>query len=166
MATTRRKAIALLSGLAAVSGFSEFMAAQEAQSGPAPPADIVALIDTVFKAYTSHNFNLLKTVYGDNLTIIDGFAPYHWIGPNALDQWWGDAEKWNKDMAVESEDLSSEGIRAWVVSGDRAYASISATLRIKLKQRESLTRPAILVLTFGKLGGIWKADGQAWARVS
>jgi ketosteroid isomerase-like protein len=167
MAITRRKAIASLpTGMAAVSGFSEFAAAQGTQNGPAPPVDIVALIDTVFKAYTSHDFTSLKTVYGDNLTIIDGFAPYHWIGPNALDKWWADAEKWNKDMGVESEDLSSEGIRAWVVSGDRAYASISATLRIKLKQGQSLTRPGILVLTFGKLGEMWKADGQAWARVS
>jgi hypothetical protein len=166
MAITRRNAITLLpAGMAVVSGFSEFAAAQGAKNG-SPPADIVSLIDTVFKAYTGHNFTSLKTVYGDNLTIIDGFAPYHWVGPNALETWWSDAEKWNEDMGVESEDLSSEGIRAWVVSGDRAYASISATLRIKLKQREPLTRPGILALTFGKLGEMWKANGQAWARVS
>jgi hypothetical protein len=78
----------------------------------------MALIDTVFKAYTGHDFTSLKTVYGDNLTIIDGFAPYRWIGPNALDQW------------------------------------------------EPLTRPGILTLTLGKHGEMWKADGQAWGRVS
>jgi hypothetical protein len=168
MAITRRKAIALLpTGMAAVSGFSEFAAAQEAQTGSAPPAGIVALIDTLFTAYSSHDSASLKTIYGDNLSIIDGFAPYHWIGPNAFEKWWGDTEKWNKGMGVESDVLSSEGIRASVVSGDRAYAAISGTLRIKLRQQpEPITRPGILALTFGKLGEMWKIDGQAWARVS
>jgi hypothetical protein len=109
---------------------------------------------------------LLKSVYAGNLTIIDGFGRYRWIGPNALDEWWADAEKWAKDGGVESEHLSSQGIRAWGMSGDRAYASLSATLTIKLIKGEPIDRPGTLTSTFGKVGETWKAEGHAWGPLS
>ena len=59
----------------AASGFSKFGVAQTgegAQNAQMPPAEIVTLIDTVFKAFNSKDFALLKSVYGDNLVIIDG----------------------------------------------------------------------------------------------
>ena len=170
MMLTRRKAIALLpTSMVAASGFSQFGVAQTregAQNAQAPPAEIVTLIDTVFKAFNSKDFALLKSVYGDNLVIIDGFGRYRWIGPNALAEWWADGVTWAKDGGVESEHLSSKGIRAWGVSGDRAYASISATLTITLKIGEPIIRPGILTFTFGKLGESWKAEGHAWGRLS
>ena len=141
-------------------------AAEGAQKAQEPPADIVARVDTVFKAFNSKDFTLLKSAYAGDLVIIDGFAPYRWIGPNALDAWWADTEKWAKDGGVDSEHLSSQGIRAWGVVGDRAYASISATLTIKLKKGEPIVRPGILTFTFGKLGEMWKAEGHAWGRLS
>ena len=58
------------------------------------PADIVALIDTVFTAFNSKNATLLNSVYDANVVIVDGFAPYRWSGPQALAEWWADA----KDM--------------------------------------------------------------------
>jgi ketosteroid isomerase-like protein len=170
MTTTRRKAITLFpTCMVAASGFSPFGVAQireGAQNAPDPPADIVAVIDTVFRAFNSKDFALLKSVYGDNLVIIDGFGRYRWIGSNALAEWWADAETWAKDGGIESEHLSSQGIRAWGVGGDRAYASVSATLTIKLKKGEPIVRPGILTFTFGKLGERWKAEGHAWGRLS
>jgi ketosteroid isomerase-like protein len=127
----------------AASGFSKFGVAQTgegAQNAQVPPAEIVTLIDTVFKAFNSKDFALLKSVYGDNLVIIDGFGRYRWIGPNALAEWWADGVTWAKDGGVESERLSSQGVRAWGVSGDRAYASISATLTITPKRGEPARR--------------------------
>jgi ketosteroid isomerase-like protein len=160
---TRRKAIALFPvSIIAASGFFQFAVAQTregAQNVPAPPADILALVDTVFKAFNNKDFALLKSVYGDNLTIIDGFGRYRWIGPNALAEWWSDGETW-------AEHLSSQGIRAWGASSDRAYASISATLTISLKKGERIIRPGILTFTFGKVGEMWKAEGHAWGRLS
>jgi hypothetical protein len=97
-------------------------------------------------AFNSKDFALLKRIYGDNLVIV--------------------AVTWAKDGGVESEHLSSQGIRAWGVSGDRAYASISATLTITLKRGEPIIRPGILTFTFGKLDEGWKAEGHAWGRLS
>ena len=162
---TRRKAIALFpTSIVTASGFSQFGVAR-AQNASGPPADILALVDTVLKAFNTKDFALLKSVYGDNLTIIDGFGRYRWIGPNALAEWWADGETWAKDGGVESEHLSSQGVRAWG-SGDRAYASVSATLTITLKKGEPIIRPGILTFTFGKLGEMWKAEGHAWGRLS
>ena len=75
-------------------------------------------------------------------------------------------ENMAKDGGVESEHLSSQGVHAWGVSGDRAYASVSATLTITLKKGEPIIRPGILTFTFGKLGEMWKAEGHAWGRLS
>jgi ketosteroid isomerase-like protein len=131
------------------------------------PAEIVSIIDTVFKAYSGKDFALLKSAYADNdLVIVDGFGRYRWVGPNALSEWWAAVEVFFEEFGVMSEYLANEGIRAWGVSGDRAYASISATLTIKLKKGEPIARPGLLTFTFGKQGQAWKAEGHAWGRLS
>ncbi len=130
------------------------------------PGELKALIDAVFKAFNSKNSTLLNSVYGGDLVVIDGFAPFRWIGPNALKQWWADAEKWAEDLGVEKEHLAFRDILAWGLSGNRAYASISATLTITLKNAETIIRPGILTYTFAKLGDVWKAEGHAWGRLS
>src|SRR5262249_41983276 len=120
MIITRRNAIALFPAMVATSSFSQDGAAQT-KEGAQPPAEIVSIIDAVFKAYSSKDFASLKSVYADNnLVIIDGFGRFRWIGPNALNDWRADVEIFLKDFGVENEHLSNEGIRAWGVSGDRA----------------------------------------------
>jgi ketosteroid isomerase-like protein len=130
------------------------------------PADIVALIDTVFTAFNRKNATLLNSVYGANVVIVDGFAPYRWSGPQALAEWWADANAWAEAGGVESEHLDHKGILAWGVSGDRAYASISATLTITLRNGKLITRPGILTYTFARQSDVWRAEGHAWGRLS
>jgi hypothetical protein len=67
---------------------------------------------------------------------------------------------------VEKEYLAYNGMTAWGLSGARAYASISATLTITLKNGTQITRPGILTFTFAKLNEGWKAEGHAWGRLS
>ena len=130
------------------------------------PNEIAALIETVFEAFNSKNPTLFKSVYGGDVVVIDGFAPFRWIGPNALAEWWADAEKWAKGGGVQKEQLVSNGILAAGLSGDRAYASIAAILTITLKKGEPIVRPGTLTFTFAKLGAAWKAEGHAWGRLS
>jgi len=166
MAITRRKAIALLStSMVAASGFSSFSLAV-AQPGAQPPAELVALVETVLKAYSSKDLALLKSVYGGNLVIIDGFGRFRWTGPNAMDEWWADVEQFFKDVDVASEELTSQGIRAWGVNGDRGYVSVSATLTIKRNKGEPIIRPGVLTFTLAKLSNVWKAEGHAWGRLN
>jgi ketosteroid isomerase-like protein len=130
------------------------------------PADITALIDTVFHAFNAKNATLFHSVYGDNVVIVDGFAPYRWFGPKALAEWWADAQTWAEEGGVEHEHLAYQGIRAWGCSGHRAYASIAATLTITRKQGEPIVRPGTLTYTFARRGEVWKAEGHTWGRLS
>jgi ketosteroid isomerase-like protein len=130
------------------------------------PADIVALIDTVFTAFNSKNATLLNSVYDANVVIVDGFAPYRWSGAQAVAEWWADAKAWAEAGGVENEHLDHKGILAWGVSGDRAYASISATLTITLRNGKQIIRPGILTYTFARQSDVWRAEGHAWGRLS
>jgi ketosteroid isomerase-like protein len=122
---TRRKAVTfLLLSLVAALGFSIIGMAQD-QAAKDPPAEIMTLTETVFKAYSAKDFNLLSSIYGGDVVVIDGFAPYRWIGPNALAEWWADVERWIKDGGVESEVLSNKGTLAWGVVGARAESKSS-----------------------------------------
>jgi len=164
MMITKRKAITMVpAGLAVASTFPKFAVAQTPKE---PPAEITALIDTIFRAFNSKDSALLYSAYAGNLVVIDGFAPYRWIGPNAVAELWTDAEAWAKDLGVEKEHLAYDGMRAWGLVGNRAYASISATLTITLKTGDPIVRSGILTFTFAKLDHGWKAEGHAWGRLS
>jgi hypothetical protein len=77
---TKRKAITLIpASLATASSFSKFGVAQTQKE---PPAEIMTLIDTVFKAFNTKDCALLYSAYVGNLVVIDGFAPYRWVGPS------------------------------------------------------------------------------------
>jgi ketosteroid isomerase-like protein len=130
------------------------------------PREVTALIARVFEAYSRKNFPLLKSVYRGNVVIVDGFAPFRWVGRNALDKWWTDVKRWVKAGGVEKEHLAYEAIRAWGLSGNRAYATVSATLTITLSQGKPIIRPGILTLTFARRGKTWKAEGHTWSRLN
>lgn len=130
------------------------------------PAEIKALIETALGAFNDKNLTLFNSTFGGDVVIVDGFAPYRWLGPNAQSRWWADAETWAKDLGVLGEHISIQEILHWQVVGTRAYAVISATLTITLRKGEPITRPGILTYTFVKLGEDWKAEGHTWGRLS
>lgn len=130
------------------------------------PSEIISLIDTVFSAYSTKNSTAMRSVYGDDIVIVDGFAPYRWSGPDAFNDWWADVARFFQDVGVEHEHLDNQGVLAWGVSGDRAYASISAILTITLKKGEPIIRPGTLTYTFLRTGDNWKAEGHTWGRLS
>ena len=141
------------------------MAAQEIPIPKEPPAEIQALIDTARGAFNDKNFTLFNSTFGGDVVIVDGFAPYRWLGPNAQGHWWDDAERWAKDLGVLNEHVSSQGIVHWQVVGTRAYAVVSAVLTITLSKGEPITRPGILTYTLLKVGEEWKVEGHTWGRL-
>lgn len=128
--------------------------------------EIIALIKTALDAFNRKDSETFKSVYGGDIVMVDGFAPFRWIGPGAQDKWWADAENWGKAGGVVKEHIAVEGIRCCEVTDTRAYATLSATLTITLKVREPIVRPGILAYTFAKHGDAWKAEGHTWSRLS
>jgi hypothetical protein len=131
-----------------------------------PPAEIKQVIDTALSAFNAKDYTAFNNTFGGEVVIIDGFAPFRWIGPDAQGRWWSEAERWAKDLGVVSEHIAVEKVLHWQVVGTRAYAVLSATLKITLQQREPIIRPGILTYTLVKLDADWKAEGHAWARLS
>ena len=128
--------------------------------------EILDLIETVFEAFNDKDLSLMSSVYGEDVVIVDGFAPFRWTGPSALKDWWSDAEMWAQKGGVSKEHLADDGIQAFGISGDRSYASISAVLTITLNNGQEIIRPGILTYTFAPTGEGWKAEGHTWGRLS
>lgn len=131
-----------------------------------PTAEIEALITTALDAFNRKDAAVFTGVFGGEVVIIDGFAPFRWIGPDAAARWWADAEVWAHNGGVTKEHIAVEEIRYSEVDGSRGYAVLSATLTITLKAAQPIVRNGILVYTFGRQNGVWKAEGHAWGRSS
>jgi ketosteroid isomerase-like protein len=131
-----------------------------------PSAEIIAVINTALDAFNRKDSAVFNSVFGGDVVIVDGFAPFRWIGPGAVARWWANAEAWGKAGGVLKEHISVEGIRCCEVSGTRAYAVLSATLTITFKTGEPIVRRGILVYTFARQGDVWKAEGHTWGRLS
>ena len=159
---TRRTAIAL-TALASTVSVSLAQAPQQTTARQ-PPAEIQSLIDLHIKAFNTQDNNLLFSVFGDTAIIIDGIAPYRWLNPNAPAKWMADVEIWRKGLGVIKEHLTYE-MGFWNVEGSSAYAVISGTLTITLKD-QSIVRTGTLAYTFARRDGVWKIEAQAWGRTS
>ena len=159
---TRRTAIAL-TALASTVSVSLAQAPQQTTARQ-PPAEIQRLIDSHIKAFNTQDNNLLFSVFGDTAIIIDGIAPYRWLNPNAPAKWMADVEIWRQGLGVIKEHLTYE-MGFWNVEGSSAYAVISGTLTITLKD-QSIVRTGTLAYTFARRDGVWKIEAQAWGRTS
>jgi len=156
---TRRAAIAIT---ALASAAPVALAQTPAKTNP--PPEIQGLIETHIKAFNTQDNNLLFSVFGDTGIIIDGIAPYRWLNPNAPAKWMADVEIWRKNLGVTKEHLAYE-MGFWNVEGSSAYAVISGTLTITLKD-QSIVRTGTLAYTFARRDGVWKIEAQAWGRTS
>src|SRR5215831_17102954 len=94
---------------------------------PNLPAEIKHVIDTALGAFNAKNYTAFNSTFGGEVVIIDGFAPFRWVGPDAQGQWWADAERWAKDLGVLSEQIIVEKVEHWQVVDTRAYVVLSAT---------------------------------------
>jgi hypothetical protein len=126
---TRRDILMVTSATLATAGLPAAMAAPARAQSPTqgtkptePPAEIMALINTALEAFNRKDAAVFNSVFGGDVVIVDGFAPFRWIGPDALARWWADAETWGKAGGVVKEHISFDGIRRTEVSGTRGYA--------------------------------------------
>ena len=132
-------------------------------SGKAP-AEIQALIDAHISAFNAQDDDLFLHVFGDTAIIIDGIAPYRWLNPNAPAHWLEDVARWRADLGVTHEHISYE-MGFWNVEGSSAYAVVSGTLTVTMKD-QTVTRTGTLAYTFARRDGVWKIEAQAWGRLS
>ncbi len=128
-------------------------------------AELTARIAAALDAFNRKDSATFTNTFRGEVVIIDGFAPFRWIGPDAAARWWADADTWAKAGGVAKEHVSIDHVRYTDVKNDRAYAVVSATLTITLKAAPPIVRPGILVYTFARQDDAWNAEGQMWGRL-
>jgi SnoaL-like domain len=129
-----------------------------------PPPEIQSLIDAHINSFNTQDNKLFFSVFGDTAIIIDGIEPYRWMNPNAPANWMSDVEQWRKKYGVTKEHLAYE-MGFWNVEGSSAYAVVSATLTVWIKDQPNV-RTGTLAYTFAKRDGVWKIEAQAWGRTT
>jgi ketosteroid isomerase-like protein len=129
-----------------------------------PPPEIQSLIEQHIDGFNTQDEAVFNRVFSETAIVIDGIAPYRWLNPNAPRNWLADVAKWREDLGVTYEHLSYE-MGFWNVEGSNAYAVVSGTLTVTIKDQTAV-RTGTLAYTFSKQNGEWKIDAQAWGRTS
>jgi hypothetical protein len=128
------------------------------------PTALQSLVETHIEAFNTQDDDRFLGVFGDTAIIIDGIAPYRWIGPDAPARWLADVERWRMALGVTYEHLGYE-LGFWNVEGAHAYAVVAGTLTVTI-DGQSVVRTGTLAYTFANRRGVWKVEAQAWGRTS
>ena len=141
------------------------MAVQPICTLNAPPVEIKALIDKALGGFNRKDSSLYNSAFAADAVIVDGMAPYRWIGPNAQGRWFADAEKWAHELGVADDNIAYDEIVRADVTDTHAYDVHSATLSFTVNGQYA-RRLGILTFTLAKQGDDWKIESQAWGRLS
>lgn len=129
-----------------------------------PPDEINSLIEAHISAFNDQDDARFISVFNDTAIIVDGIAPYLWLGPNAPANWLADCVLWRKKFGVTREHIAYT-MGFWNVEGDSAYAVISGSLTVVIGD-QPVIRTGTLAYTFAKRDGAWKIGSQSWGRTS
>lgn len=129
-----------------------------------PPAELNALIEAHIHAFNTQDLAGFLSVFGPDAIVVDGIAPYCWLNPDAPAHWLEDVDRWRIANGVKGERLTYE-MGFWNVEGRYAYAVISGTLSVDLKEA-TVVRTGTLAYTFAMNDDVWKIQAQAWGRTS
>lgn len=96
------------------------------------------------------------------VTIVDEFAPYHWQGPRAFQDWAAALDKETKDGGVTEQKLVARGpISREQVQGESAYAILPVSYTFK-SQGRAMREDAQMTFVLTKQTDGWKIAGWTW----
>lgn len=148
---------AVLVAAFAVTAFSTPVLANDADD-----AAVKGVIQHFFTAIKSNDLAAMSADWEHSGTLVDGFAPFIWNGPGAMQNWWSAVQASFKKFGLEKIDsvvdewqrLTIEGDQAFVVAG--ASAALSGTA-INLRAKGT----AAFILH--RAGGVWRINYWSWA---
>jgi hypothetical protein len=98
------------------------------------------------------------------MSILDGMAPHVWHGPNAAEDWYGDAMR-------EGEHVGAAGYFVTLgeplhdnITGDSAYCCFPTTMTFKLRGRPVTQTGAFFTVALRKLSEGWRIASWAWTK--
>ena len=137
-----------------------------ASAAPAVASDKTDVMDEIHKAVADFNKGDMAAWVGScaaQSSVIDEFAPYTWQGATACADWAKDFEAGNLKNGDSGGVVSITKVRHVEVTGDRAYAVLTARFDYKEKGKKKSESGASWTLGLQKTADGWRIASWAWA---
>ena len=132
--------------------------------GPVIASDKSEVLAVVHKWVDSFNkgdsASALATC-ADESAIIDSIPPYEWHGAGACSAWFKDFNAYAKQNGWVLDQTTIDRVRNVEITGDHAYAVVSATFTVKVKDAPQ-SEKGIWIFGMKKSAQGWRIMGWAW----
>src|SRR4051794_37106641 len=135
-----------------------------ASAALADTTDPMGAIRQYIDAFNKGDVKTMAATCAPQSSILDGFPPHSWQGPNACEVWYKEA------MAVGEREGASDYLvtlgepSVLNAKGDSAYAVIPATMAFKLRGKQVTQSGATWTVALQKLPEGWRIAAWAWAK--
>ena len=127
----------------------------------APAAEVMAPIKQFADGRDKGDMKSAAAAYAAEISIIDEFPPYHWMGAGAFQAWGADFGADAQKHGMTDPKLTLGKPSRTDVSGDRAYVVMPVTFSYK-DHGHPMTEPAQMTFALQGGPGGWKISGWAF----
>ncbi|HEV2363312.1 MAG TPA: nuclear transport factor 2 family protein [Caulobacteraceae bacterium] len=133
-----------------------------AQPGSDDRSQVVAVVQRFFDAFNRGDTVALKSVFENDVSLIDDMPPFAWRGQGALDAWLADADK-DGQLNKDTDAVSVIGAPRFVrIVGDRAYAVFPDQFSYKRNGRQ-IREDATATFVLRRTDVGWRVISAAYA---
>ena len=125
-------------------------------------ADVLAVVNQFNDDGNKLDEKAAAALCADQTSIVDMFAPYAWSGAGACATWMKDGDADNKKNAVTDVVGTFAKSPRVIISGDRAYAAMTATFTYKANGKAATPLKGIWAFSLQKVAAGWRITGLGW----
>lgn len=133
-------------------------------SGPliaSDKADVLAVMHKWVDSFNKGDSASALATCADESAIIDDAPPYEWHGAGACKAWFNDLSAFLKKNDAVFDHTTVDKVRNFEITGDHAYAVVSATFTTKVKDAPQ-SEKGIWTFAMKKSGQGWRITGWTW----
>ena len=127
----------------------------------APAADVMTPIQQFADGVDKGDMKMAAAPYAAEISIIDEFPPYHWMGASAFQTWLADFGADAKAHGSSDPRLTLGKPTRLDVNGDRAYVVLPVVFSYK-DHGHPMAEPAQMTFALQGGPGAWKISGWAF----
>jgi ketosteroid isomerase-like protein len=132
----------------------------------ATPADVAAPLHKFIDAFNAGDTKTAFALYATgNITVVDEYAPYSWVGPHAGQDWAASYDKHAAATGVTDGKVTYGKTTRTVIEGDLAYVVIPTVYLYKEHGKPMQEEGQITAVLHSEAGG-WKIRSWTWTGVN
>jgi ketosteroid isomerase-like protein len=145
--------------------FALFLLAFTVQAFPADSPDVTKAVRGFIDAFNTGDAQAFNSFYAaGDITIVDEFAPHHWSGPHASQEWAADYEKHAKATGLTEGTVKYEAPTRSEVNGDDAYVVVP-TVYVYKEHGKATAEEGEMTFVLHSEAGAWKVRSWTWSGV-